>query len=80
MRTDPPLVDDRLSKIVVDVTEKSWDNKRLTSLRQMKAGAALGDVVVRDGAEVTNLPPGASGNILTTQARTNLPNWTAPPD
>ena len=80
MRTDPPLVDDRLSKIVVDVANKDWEQKRLTNLSHMKTGAALGDLVVRNGVEVTNLTPGVVGHILTTQSRAGPPNWTAPPD
>lgn len=80
MRPDPPLVDTRLSKVVIDTADKDWNQKRLTNLKEMQTGAALGDVTVRNGTEIINLVPGVSGNILTTQARTAPPTWTAPPD
>ncbi len=80
MKADPPTVDTRISQMVMDA-DKDFAAIKLRNVKQMAVGMNMGDILVHNGVGIlVRLEPGAViGSYLTTQSRTALPTWTAPP-
>jgi len=64
----------KLSEIDID-TDKNWQAKGITNIKQVAASMSKGDLVPRDTAILVRLPPGGDGLVLTSKGTLKLPTW-----
>ncbi len=64
----------RLSQLIID-TDKDWEGKGITKLKQVAEGMARGDTAFFDGTKLIRIIPGSIGSMLTTHDFGNDPTW-----
>jgi len=64
----------RLSELEID-TDKDWQTKGITNLKQVAAMMSKGDIAVRDTSILVRLPPGPEDYCLTSAGSGKLPSW-----
>lgn len=69
---------DKLSKVEIDCN-KPWEGFGITSLKELAAGMAKGDMLVFDGTKLAIISPSSIGTQLMTHDFGNLPTWEYPP-
>jgi len=64
----------RLSEMEID-TDKDWNTKGITGLKQVAAAMSKGDIIVRDTAILVRMAAGPDGYVLTSSGPGKLPAW-----
>jgi hypothetical protein len=67
-----------LSQLSID-TDKGWEEKAITELKELAAGMATGDMLYFDGTRLVKITPGPVGTDLMTHDVGNPPSWEYPP-
>lgn len=69
----------KLSELEIDA-DKDWNGKGITSLKELAAGMARGDILVHDGALLARVSPGSIGHEFTSAGGGHMPGWSPPPE
>jgi hypothetical protein len=64
----------KLSELQID-SDKNWNTKGITSIKEVAAAMSRGDIVVRGDSVLVRLAAGADGYALTSQGQGKLPVW-----
>jgi len=64
----------KLSELQVD-TDKNWQGRGITNLKELAPGMTIGDLVQHDGARLARLSPGGPSMVLTSQGPGKVVVW-----
>ena len=64
----------RLSELEID-TDKDWQAKGISNLKQLAALMSKGDIVIRGDSVLIRMSPGPEGYVLTSAGPGKMPSW-----
>lgn len=74
----PTVTASKISEVDIDC-DKPWEAFGITSLKELAAAMAKGDMLFFGGAALVKISPSSIGSILTTHDFGNDPTWEYPP-
>jgi hypothetical protein len=69
-----PKTTRKLSELTID-TDKPWESKGITNIKELAEGMNRGDLVFFDGTGLTKITPGPIGTMLTAHDFENDLTW-----
>ena len=64
----------KLSELEID-TDKDWQTRGISNIREVASGMAIGDIVQHDGVKLIQLTPGMANYVLTSEGALHLVTW-----